>query len=345
MSKGSSSKILDEIKRIEDVPGFVYLIRNKDLYKIGITISMKRRVKELKPDEVVAVKEAANMRGIEKLLHKRYKDRRIPQTEYFRLTPEEVEEASYLLGAEDTSEDNDQLALDKETKKATKKSYLQQEANRINNLGKKKPPKNVLSPAAKERLEELEEWVFDSMGMEAMWKKGPITENGEVIDHQNFFDYIRTHGKDDDVEAAPSAAVYEAVERCAVRQDLFLRVARSETSEEALRSTEAVYLDLCLILLWGVGSKNIKMQASDGGSLRELLKTFEDFVETRGYWWTDHPHHQPKKPFKFKKPQGFFTGLAVIVIGFAISPPIGGVFIGLFLLWCVMYQVGNNLSG
>ena len=100
MSKGTSSKILEEIKRIEDVPGFVYLIRNKDLYKIGITISMKRRVKELKPDEVVAVKEAANMRGIEKLLHKRYKERRIPQTEYFRLTPEEVEEASYLLGKE-----------------------------------------------------------------------------------------------------------------------------------------------------------------------------------------------------------------------------------------------------
>ena len=64
VSKGSSSSILDEIKRIEDVPGFVYLIRNKDLYKIGITVSIKRRVKELKPDEVIAVKEAANMRGI-----------------------------------------------------------------------------------------------------------------------------------------------------------------------------------------------------------------------------------------------------------------------------------------
>ena len=37
---------MDEIKRIEDVPGFVYLIRNKDLYKIGITVSIKRRVKE-----------------------------------------------------------------------------------------------------------------------------------------------------------------------------------------------------------------------------------------------------------------------------------------------------------
>ena len=100
MSKGSSSSILDEIKRIEDVPGFVYLIRNKDLYKIGITVSIKRRVKELKPDEVIAVKEAANMRGIEKLLHKRYKHQGIPQTEYFRLTSDEVDEAVYLLGGE-----------------------------------------------------------------------------------------------------------------------------------------------------------------------------------------------------------------------------------------------------
>ena len=100
MSKGSSSSSLDEIKRIEDVPGFIYLIRNKDLYKIGITVSMKRRVKELKPDEVIAVKEAANMRGIEQLLHNRYKHQRIPQTEYFRLTSDEVEEAVYILGGE-----------------------------------------------------------------------------------------------------------------------------------------------------------------------------------------------------------------------------------------------------
>ena len=342
MSKGTSSKILEEIKRIEDVPGFVYLIRNKDLYKIGITISMKRRVKELKPDEVVAVKEAANMRGIEKLLHKRYKDRRIPQTEYFRLTPEEVDEASYLLGAGDLSEDDTQSVTDKETEKATKKSYLQQEASRIDDVGKKKPAKNVLSPAAKERLEELEEWVFDTMGMEAMWKKGPITENGEVIDHQNFFDYIRIHGNDDpDIEAAPSVAVFEAVERCAVRQDLFLRVARSETSEEALRATEAVYLDLCLILLWGVGSKNIQMQAADSGSLSEMLKTFEDFVESRGYWWTDHADRQPRKPFKFKKPNGFYTALFFVVVGFGFSPVAGGVFLALLALWCVLNQGGN----
>ena len=48
---------------------------------------------------------------------------------------------------------------------------------------------------------------------------------------------------------------------------------------------------------------------------------------------------------KFKKPKGFFTSLAVVVIWFAISPPIGGFCLLLFLLRCLWCQVGNNLSG
>ena len=56
MKDEQKCSLLDEIKRTEKVPGFVYLIRNKDLFKIGITICLQRRMKELKPDEVVAVK-------------------------------------------------------------------------------------------------------------------------------------------------------------------------------------------------------------------------------------------------------------------------------------------------
>ena len=58
MEKKNTKSILEEIQRIENIPGFVYVIRKKDLYKIGITVSLKRRLKELKPDEVIAVKEA-----------------------------------------------------------------------------------------------------------------------------------------------------------------------------------------------------------------------------------------------------------------------------------------------
>jgi len=324
---------LDEIKRIEDVPGFVYLIRNKDLYKIGITVSIKRRVKELKPDEVIAVKEAANMRGIEKLLHSRYKHQRIPQTEYFRLTTEEVDEAVYLLGGE--TAENYEIA-----------PSLKEETQQLEKVAQKKT-KLVLNTAAKETIKELQEWVFDTMNLEAFWVKGPITEEGKVIDHQNFFDFIRTHGHDEpDQTPPPSLAVEEAVERCAVREDLFLRVARAESADEAAEAARAIYLDLCLILLWGVKTKNINMTATDGGpgSLKQMLNTFENFVQNEGCWWTDAPVQKSKTTIKLKKPQGFFTGLAVVVIGCAISPLIGGVFIGLFLLWCVMYQVGNNLS-
>ena len=126
-------------------------------------------------------------------------------------------------------------------------------------------------------------------------------------------------------------------------EDLFLRVARAETEEEAVFGAKAIYQDLILIFLWGVRTNNIKLDVT-GGSPNDMLKTYEDFISNDGLWWTDHPGHQPKKPFKFKKPQGCFTGLAVVVIGCAISPPIGGVFIGLFLLWCVLYQIGNTLS-
>ena len=130
-----------------------------------------------------------------------------------------------------------------------------------------------------------------------------------------------------------------------MRQDLFLRVARAESADEAAEAARAIYLDLCLILLWGVRTKNIQMTSSDGGSLSQMLNAFEDFVQNEGCWWTDAPVQKSRTAIKLKKPQGFFTGLAVVVIGFAISPPIGGVFVGLFLLWCVMYQVGNTLSG
>ena len=66
--------------------GFVYLIRNKDLYKIGITQNLEQRMKALKPDEIVSTLETDDFEKLEKKLHKKYKSVRIPQTEYFRLT-------------------------------------------------------------------------------------------------------------------------------------------------------------------------------------------------------------------------------------------------------------------
>ena len=65
--------------------GWVYLIRNRDLYKIGITKNFQRRMRQLKPDNVIAKVYTSDFVKLERELHKQYKKFRIPQTEYFRL--------------------------------------------------------------------------------------------------------------------------------------------------------------------------------------------------------------------------------------------------------------------
>ena len=72
--------------RIHLVAGIIYLIRNGDLHKIGTTKNLQRRMKELKPDKIIRTLERTDYREIEKELHRKYKDVRLPQSEYFRLT-------------------------------------------------------------------------------------------------------------------------------------------------------------------------------------------------------------------------------------------------------------------
>mgnify|MGYP001402078061 CR=1 FL=1 len=72
--------------------GWVYLIRNQDLYKIGITRNFEKRMRQLKPDNVVTKLYTSNFLKLERELHNRYKKFRIPQTEYFRLEPYHIKE-------------------------------------------------------------------------------------------------------------------------------------------------------------------------------------------------------------------------------------------------------------
>ena len=72
--------------------GWLYLIKNRDLYKIGITKNFENRMRQLKPDNVVAKLFTSDFVKLEKELHKRYKKFRIPQTEYFRLENSHVKE-------------------------------------------------------------------------------------------------------------------------------------------------------------------------------------------------------------------------------------------------------------
>ena len=77
--------------------GWLYLIRNRDLYKIGITKNFENRMRQLKPDNVVAKFYTADFVKLERELHNRYKQFRIPQTEYFRLKNSHIKEIKQTI--------------------------------------------------------------------------------------------------------------------------------------------------------------------------------------------------------------------------------------------------------
>ena len=66
----------------------VYLIRDdaSGLHKIGITTNWDRRSRELG----VGLVPCDNSKYWEKVLHRYFKDRRLPQSEWFRVTEEEA---------------------------------------------------------------------------------------------------------------------------------------------------------------------------------------------------------------------------------------------------------------
>ena len=86
--------------------GWLYLIRNRDLYKIGITKNFKRRMRQLKPDQIIAKMYTRNYSNLERELHSRYKKFRIPQTEYFRLEEHHLKELKQRINQFDYSWNN-----------------------------------------------------------------------------------------------------------------------------------------------------------------------------------------------------------------------------------------------
>jgi len=70
--------------------GVVYIIRNGDLYKIGHAKNIESEIRKLKPDEIIARLEVDEPKELEVRLFKRYKLKRVPDTDYFRLTDDQV---------------------------------------------------------------------------------------------------------------------------------------------------------------------------------------------------------------------------------------------------------------
>ena len=77
--------------------GWLYIIKNGDLYKIGITRNFDNRMRQLKPDNIVAKLYTSDFKNLEKKLHKKYIDVRIPQTEYFRLDGFQIREIKQII--------------------------------------------------------------------------------------------------------------------------------------------------------------------------------------------------------------------------------------------------------
>ena len=77
--------------------GFVYFVRNGELFKIGITENLLRRMGELVPDEILNCVRCSNFKELEREIHSVFKEVRLPQTEYFRLNESQVQQVHRMI--------------------------------------------------------------------------------------------------------------------------------------------------------------------------------------------------------------------------------------------------------
>ena len=70
---------------------FVYLMKNDDLYKLGCTSNLDTEASKMKPGKIIAFLETKYPKSFEARLIRLYKKKRIPDTNYFRLSDTEVD--------------------------------------------------------------------------------------------------------------------------------------------------------------------------------------------------------------------------------------------------------------
>ena len=71
--------------------GFVYLMKNGDLYKLGCATNLKVEASKMKPGEIISSFKTNDPKSFEVRLLRLYKKKRIPDTNYFRLSESEVD--------------------------------------------------------------------------------------------------------------------------------------------------------------------------------------------------------------------------------------------------------------
>ena len=84
---------------------YVYLIRNGDLYNIGKTESLTEVRQKLAPGIMEASLQTDDAKAILKILQNKYADKKIPQSNYFRLTKSQYLECKQKLEEGSTKDD------------------------------------------------------------------------------------------------------------------------------------------------------------------------------------------------------------------------------------------------
>ena len=72
--------------------GYVYLIRIGDLYRIGKTDNLNKKIKKIKPDELLSSIMTKEPETLKARLLRKYKSKRIPETGYLKLSKRELVE-------------------------------------------------------------------------------------------------------------------------------------------------------------------------------------------------------------------------------------------------------------
>ena len=80
--------------------GFVYLMKNGDLYKLGSTSNLKSEASKMKLGKIISSYKTNYPKSFEVRLLRLYKKKRIPETNYFRLSESEVDNCKNHLEGE-----------------------------------------------------------------------------------------------------------------------------------------------------------------------------------------------------------------------------------------------------
>ncbi len=92
---------------------FVYLMKNGDLYKLGCTSNLDNESNKMKPGKIISSFKTKDPKSFKARLLRLYKKKRIPDTNYFRLSEAEVDNCKkHLEGKSNLPKSlNDELAI------------------------------------------------------------------------------------------------------------------------------------------------------------------------------------------------------------------------------------------